>query len=77
MRKYKAAIADRNIQVEAHRGLSEVTGKELTSAWEDMCNTWEQTPYPKYKAAANPYEIKNAGGPFLSEKRSRWSDHGG
>jgi len=61
MRKYKAAVADRNIQTEAHRGLTEATGKELTSGWEELCTIWEKTPYPKYKNAEDPYEIKNAG----------------
>jgi len=76
MRKYKAAVADRNIQTEAHRGLTEVTGMELTSTWEDMCNVWEHTSYPKYKAAADPYEIKNAGGLSLNKKGSQRIDHG-
>ena len=61
MRKYKQAVADRNLQVEAHRGLTETTGEELTGKWEDMCVLWERTPYPKYKAVADPYEVKNGG----------------
>jgi len=31
MQKYKQAVADRNIQVKAHRGLTETIGEEFTS----------------------------------------------
>jgi len=65
MRKYKRAIADRNIQVEAHRGLTEATGKEVTDEWEAMCVLWEKTPYPKYKTVEDPYEVKNTGEYFI------------
>jgi len=61
MRKYKTALADRNLQVEAHRGLTEATGEELTTQWEEMCDLWESTPFPKYDRVPDPYEIKNGG----------------
>ncbi|KAJ3484293.1 hypothetical protein NLJ89_g11993 [Agrocybe chaxingu] len=54
LRRYKAAVADRNIQREGHRGLSEPLEKELLLDWEAMCVEWDADNFPK--SAKNPYE---------------------
>jgi len=53
MSKYKAAIVERNIQVEGHRGLTESLDPTLVASWEKMCLEWESDSFPKTKA--NPY----------------------
>jgi hypothetical protein len=55
MRKYKAALADRNIQVEGHRGLTASLTPDLVAKWEVVCVDWETDSLPKKKL--NPYEI--------------------
>jgi hypothetical protein len=55
-KSYKAAISNRNLQVEAHRGFSEGIPKGLRAEWELKCQRWEESPYPKIKHATNPYE---------------------
>jgi len=54
LRRYKSAVADRNIQQEGHQGLSESVGEALTQKWEKLCIAWEQEIFPKTKK--NPYE---------------------
>lgn len=54
MRKYKAALAERNIQVEGHRGLTASLSAKLVAKWETMCAVWEADSLPK--KAPNPYE---------------------
>ncbi len=58
IRKYKAAIIERNLQVEAHRGLTESLPDGLAEEWEHMCVEWEEDGFPKSKP--NPYEIQGA-----------------
>ena len=53
LRKYKAAVADRNIQVEGHRGLTDSLDPEVVETWEKMCIDWEEDIFPKTKK--NPY----------------------
>jgi len=53
MSKYKAAIAERNVQVEGHRGLTESLDPTLVANWEKLCIEWEGDNYPKKKL--NPY----------------------
>lgn len=53
MSKYKAAIVERNIQVEGHRGLTQSLDSTLVASWERMCVEWEGDSLPKTKA--NPY----------------------
>ena len=53
MSKYKAAIIERNIQVEGHRGLTESLDPMLVARWEKMCLEWESDSFLKTKA--NPY----------------------
>ncbi|PPQ81349.1 hypothetical protein CVT26_014500 [Gymnopilus dilepis] len=57
-RKYRAAVADRNVQTEAHRSLTASLENHLTAKWEAMCLAWEADEYPKNKK--NPYETPNA-----------------
>ncbi len=54
MRKYKAALAERNIQVEGHRGLTSCLNTKLVASWEAMCVAWEVEGLPK--KVPNPYE---------------------
>ncbi|PPQ80627.1 hypothetical protein CVT24_002727 [Panaeolus cyanescens] len=54
MRRYRAAVAERNIQVEAHKGLTDNVGKAVSSEWEAMCDAWDKAPYPK-AGVPNPY----------------------
>jgi hypothetical protein len=58
MRKYKAAIAQRNIQNEAHDGWTARLPKELTDEWEILCETWENAPFPK-EDIENPFAVTN------------------
>lgn len=60
LRRYKAAVADRNIQTEAHRGLTNSVGQDLADKWESVCVEWEKdTAIPKTKI--NPYETEGVG----------------
>ncbi|KAH9484782.1 hypothetical protein JR316_0001684 [Psilocybe cubensis] len=57
LRRYRQAVADRNMQSEGHRGLTESLekeNKELVATWEKMCIEWENDSFPK-KTAKNPY----------------------
>ncbi|PPQ76759.1 hypothetical protein CVT24_012280 [Panaeolus cyanescens] len=53
-RRFRAAVANRNIQVEAHRGLTAGIASNLIEKWTKICKKWEETPYPK--EVENPYE---------------------
>ncbi|PPR03501.1 hypothetical protein CVT24_012668 [Panaeolus cyanescens] len=54
MRRYRAALADRNLQQEAHKGLTNNLDSKVVEDWEQMCKTWDNTPYPK-EGIVNPY----------------------
>ncbi|PPQ76569.1 hypothetical protein CVT24_010515 [Panaeolus cyanescens] len=54
--RFRNAVSDRNIQVEAHRSLSEKVGPALVKKWESKCAAWDNDPYPK--TVENPYEYK-------------------
>ena len=54
MRKYRNAIAQRNIQAEAHRGLTSSLSSALVAKWKKMCVDWENDSFPKTKK--NPYQ---------------------
>ena len=58
IRKYKAAVIERNLQVEAHRGLTDSIPEDLVKKWEGMCIEWENDGFPKSKP--NPYEVQGA-----------------
>ncbi|PPQ81774.1 hypothetical protein CVT26_010082 [Gymnopilus dilepis] len=58
LRKYKAAVGERNIQTEGHRGLTDALDPVLVKTWEKMCVDWEEDgPYPKAKK--NPYHVED------------------
>ncbi|KAF9540711.1 hypothetical protein CPC08DRAFT_650802 [Agrocybe pediades] len=56
LRKYKAAVAERNLQAEAHRGLSKAC-EDKTLGWERMCKKWEEDTFPK--KVKSPYKYKS------------------
>lgn len=53
IRKYKAAIRDRNLQVESHRGFTSTIAEDVVIKWEDICTAWEADQYNK--SAKSPY----------------------
>lgn len=59
VRRYKAAIADRNQQTEAHRSLTECLDRASVDEWEKLCCEWETEIYPKTKVS--PYESETTG----------------
>jgi hypothetical protein len=59
MRKYRAAVADRNLQAEGHRGLTVAMDPTTVARWEAMCIAWEQDDFPKRKP--NPYHTDGMG----------------
>ncbi|KDR65962.1 hypothetical protein GALMADRAFT_81295 [Galerina marginata CBS 339.88] len=64
LRKYRVAVAERNIQAEGHRGLTEALDQKLVQEWEVMCVAWEEDVFPKRKK--NPYHVEGAS---ISEAR--------
>lgn len=59
--RYKAAVAERNIQVEGHRGLTEsVEDPNSLTRWEQMCTKWEGAAFPK-TGVKNPYALDGIG----------------
>ncbi|KAF8954794.1 hypothetical protein BDZ97DRAFT_1927721 [Flammula alnicola] len=59
LRRYKAAVKDRNLQVEGHRGLTASLDPKLVGGWEKMCVDWDEDTFPKKKK--NPYHLEGAG----------------
>ena len=55
-RKYKVAVAERNIQTEGHRGFTASLEEATVAKWETTCIDWEQDELPKTKP--NPYHIE-------------------
>ncbi len=53
LRKYVAAVNERNVQVKGHRGFSAALPSHLGEEWEKMCVTWENDGFPK--KAENPF----------------------
>lgn len=58
LRRYKAAIADRNMQREAHRGFTASLPLDLVSTWEKMCADWDADGFPK--TVPNPFHTLDA-----------------
>lgn len=58
--RYKAAVAERNVQVEGHRGLSNTVTTEQLAQWEKVCREWEAAPFPK-DGVKNPYHVASLG----------------
>ena len=59
MRKYRNALAERNIQGEAHRGLTSSLSAELVTKWEAACVDWENDGFST--TTKNPYQSKYSG----------------
>jgi hypothetical protein len=59
MRKYRKAVADRNLQAEGHRGLTSSLDQGTVERWEAACVAWEQDGFPKRKP--NPYHTAGVG----------------
>lgn len=53
LHKYKRAVEDRNLQTEAHRGLTASLPMGLELKWTRVCEEWEKEEMPKSKK--NPY----------------------
>jgi hypothetical protein len=58
MRKYQNALAVRNTQAEAHKGLTSSLSPELVAKWEAACVDWENDGFPKTKK--NPYQFNGS-----------------
>ncbi|KAF9030058.1 hypothetical protein BJ165DRAFT_1359078 [Panaeolus papilionaceus] len=56
LRRYRAAVADRNLQVEAHKGLTASLSPGVVDKWESMCCVWESDTY--LKDVPNPYMVE-------------------
>jgi hypothetical protein len=56
IRKYKAAVRDRNLQVESHRGFSATIAESTVAKWEVLCTAWEVNPHDK--SVQSPYAIE-------------------
>ena len=59
IRKYRAAVSNRNEQLEAHRGLTVTLKPNLTMPWAEMCEAWDADSFPKQ--APNPFMVINDG----------------
>ncbi|KAF9471153.1 hypothetical protein BDN70DRAFT_783782, partial [Pholiota conissans] len=51
--RYNAAVAERNIQSEGHRGLTQSLDPRLVATWEALCIEWEEEVFPKTRT--NPF----------------------
>ncbi|KAF9470371.1 hypothetical protein BDN70DRAFT_780429, partial [Pholiota conissans] len=58
MRRYKAAVIERNRQVEAHRGFTESLPSAMLTTWDAICVEWDADRFPK--TAANPFAVCGA-----------------
>ncbi|KAF9470561.1 hypothetical protein BDN70DRAFT_902008 [Pholiota conissans] len=58
MRRYKAAVIERNRQVEAHRGFTDSLPIPTVAAWEAMCAEWDADSFPK--STPNPFAVRGA-----------------
>ncbi|KAL0564016.1 hypothetical protein V5O48_018041 [Marasmius crinis-equi] len=54
--RYTKAVKDRNLQTEAHEGLTSNIPEALVQEWEGMCTQWEEEPWPKLNVF-NPFEV--------------------
>ncbi|KAF9471428.1 hypothetical protein BDN70DRAFT_820006, partial [Pholiota conissans] len=61
-----ASMAERNRQVEAHRGFTDSLPPAMVAEWEQMCVVWDANKYPK--TAPNPFTI---GGKRISKANVR------
>lgn len=58
LRKYKAAVKERNLQTEAHEGLTKSVDSAVANQWERLCKEWEEDSFPKVKK--NPYHTPDS-----------------
>lgn len=68
LRKYQAAVSDRNQQQEAHRGFSDSLPRDTLASWELMCSAWDTDGFPK--SLPNPFHTAEAGKYCLFNLRS-------
>ncbi|PPR04026.1 hypothetical protein CVT26_001447 [Gymnopilus dilepis] len=66
LRRYKAAVAQRNLQQEGHRGLTASLDAKTVSKWERLCLDWDAETFPK--KSRNPYHSEET---HLSEAQVR------
>lgn len=59
MKRYKAAVSERNRQTEAHRGFTMLLPEAVVGKWEDLCIEWDASSFPKEEL--NPYKVDGAG----------------
>ena len=53
LRRYKGAVVDRNLQQEAHRGITASLDPRLVGSWGSMCARWDADGFPK--SVPNPF----------------------
>ena len=58
LRKYRAAISERNAQKEAHRGFSKQQFPNTVASWELMCSVWDADGFPK--SLPNPFQMNDS-----------------
>ncbi|KAL0565320.1 hypothetical protein V5O48_016705 [Marasmius crinis-equi] len=63
-KRYVNAIKDRNLQMEAHRGLSKALPKGLEEEWEALCEQWDRSE--RGDKLVSPYRAKRT---YLSQKQ--------
>lgn len=61
LQKYGAAVSDRNMQREAHRGFSASLPPQLVGEWGVLCATWDSDGFPK--SAVNPFHVDDKSKP--------------
>ncbi|KAL0568428.1 hypothetical protein V5O48_013556 [Marasmius crinis-equi] len=63
-KRYVNAIKERNLQTEAHRGLSAALPKGLQEEWEKLCRDWDSSECGD--EIVNPYRAKRS---YMSQKQ--------
>ena len=59
MRRYRAAISDRNTQEEAYRGFSNSFEDDVITEWTALCTAWDADGFPK--SVTNPFKVVDTG----------------
>jgi len=56
---HKTAVANQNLQTEAHRGFTAGLPAALVKEWEGQCIDWEKAKFPKSTTVkVNPYAVE-------------------
>ncbi|KAL0568243.1 hypothetical protein V5O48_013754 [Marasmius crinis-equi] len=63
-KRYINAIKERNLQTEAHRGLSAALPEGLEEEWEKLCRDWDSSE--RGESIINPYRAKRT---YMSQKQ--------